>query len=358
MKLMKTQARSGTASAGKTLTNADRDSVSAYLKDAERFIKEKDYERALDALALAHELDPRNMYIQAYRERIFELQAEQGSSRPTAVIEKVRSDTDIDVEAYIKQADTLIGEGKLDEALDVITQAYMIDPTNLTIDSYAQRITELKDQQKIGTEPPIFNEELERYLDMAQDAILQGDAAGATDALMQAFVIDPSHPRVIECEERLRVLQDTINRAEQEAEEKRRKAEEEAQRKAEEEARRKAEEEARRKAEEEARHKAEEEARRKAEEEARRKAEEEARRKAEEEARRKAEEEAKRKAEEERKRKEEEAKRKAEEEAKRKAEEEAKRKAEEEARRKVEEERKRKEEKKSVSEKKKKPDAK
>jgi hypothetical protein len=336
VKLMKTQARGGTAQAAKTLSNADRDSVSSYLKDAERFIKEKNYERALDALAMAHELDPRNMYIQAYRERIFGLQAEQGSNRSSAAIEKILSETDATVEAYLKQADTFVNEDKLDEAMDVVTQAYMLDPTNLTIDSYAQRITDLKDSQKVSIEQEPINEELERYLELAEDAIRQRDIAAATDALMQAFVIDPTNSRVIECEESIYSLQADIAGAEQ-------RAEEEARQKAEEEARRKAEEEERRIAEEEARRKAEEEARRKAEEEERRKAEEEARRKAEEERKRK-EEELRRKAEEERKRKEEEARRKAEEEARRKAEEEERRKAEEEARRKAEEEARRKKE--------------
>ncbi len=366
MKPFKSQSKNVMPVAQKTtLSAADRDNVSQYLKEAERYIKEKNYEKALEQLNLAKQLDPRNMYIQAYRERIHELQSESeeaSAHRSSEAIEQSIAGMDPTVEAYLKKAEELLAKSEFDEAMDVVTQAYMIDPTNLAIDVLAQRITTIREsssgqyslpetepeKESAPSAPPSSNSELEQLLAKADDAIISGDAATATDYLMQAFMIDPSDVRVQECEDRLKMLQEALTAQEKEneaaqQEEDRRVAAEEAKRKAEEEAKRRAEEEAKRRA-EEAKHRAEEEAKRKAEE-ARRRAEEEAKRKAEEEkaeeARRRAEEEAKRKAEEEAKRKAEEARRRAEEEAKRKAEEEAKRKAEE-ARRRAEEEAKRK----------------
>ncbi len=94
------------------------------LKLADSKIREGDYELAREAVDKARAVDPANPYIEAYEGRMIHLMT--AMQKEKALVEE-------QVVTHVKSAEKLIESGNIDEALQHITDGFLLDPMHAAL---------------------------------------------------------------------------------------------------------------------------------------------------------------------------------------------------------------------------------
>jgi hypothetical protein len=153
--------------------------VSSLIKSAEQNIKAGDYALALQQLAVAQRLDPTNFYIRAIVERANELQT---SAPPKVVPPKV-----VPLKATLHD----------DHRRHTKVQVHTPDETE---DEPEYKTVEVVHTEE---ESPYFQDRQSRIKELTEAAMKflnAGSHEDAFDALMSAYLIDPTNRFVVECE--------------------------------------------------------------------------------------------------------------------------------------------------------------
>jgi tetratricopeptide (TPR) repeat protein len=94
------------------------------LKLADSKIREGDYTAAREAVDKARDVDPANPYIEAYEGRMIHLMA---------AMQKEKAMVDDQILTHLKSAEKLIESGNIDEALQHITDGFLLDPMHAAL---------------------------------------------------------------------------------------------------------------------------------------------------------------------------------------------------------------------------------
>jgi hypothetical protein len=111
--------------------------VSQFIRNAERLLAEEKFSSAMDQLIVAQQLDPDNQYIRAIMERIVALQSKKGTDaqHPLGVtIDKNSDPVPSDLQGVVKElTETAVRyqqDGQLESAFNALMKAYLMDPTS------------------------------------------------------------------------------------------------------------------------------------------------------------------------------------------------------------------------------------
>jgi len=276
--------------------------ISVYLKNADKYLKAREFERAAEEVDHALALEPNNEYVQAYKERILELR--HGSVKHAAgqresvkvskenlkkkkedpgervekriVEEKVRKRRDNgeekwveelvrektneeQINTYLREAEEFLRQGRFDKARLSAEKAFALDPRDPRAPILYTKIREgILSARQRKAEEDAKREEIQKrvqiYIERVRNYLETGKLERALDEVGEASSIDPTNAELNRLSERVREAIESRQRAREE--EARRRLEEEARQRREAEERRRREEEARRQAEEEARRRA------------------------------------------------------------------------------------------------------
>ena len=141
-----------------------KDDVSKYLRKADELVRSKNYDEALKEIEKAFELDPKNVYIRSFIERVRYLVQKEKEKKsrifgePDSTLER-RMET---ISQLLISAEQHIKAKNYTMALDAISKVYQIDPKNHYAQIFSERIEELmraEPAQKREEIPPIQTEE-------------------------------------------------------------------------------------------------------------------------------------------------------------------------------------------------------
>ncbi len=111
--------------------------VSQFIRNAERLLAEEKFSSAMDQLIVAQQLDPDNQYIRAIMERVVALQSKKGTTtqHPLGVtIDKNSDPVPSDLQGVVKElTETAVRfqkDGQLESAFNALMKAYLMDPTS------------------------------------------------------------------------------------------------------------------------------------------------------------------------------------------------------------------------------------
>jgi Flp pilus assembly protein TadD len=127
-------------------SEAQKQRIGAYLKSAEQLVNSGRLEEAANQLAFVVVIDPLNAAAAELQRKIREIhdrkRREEMEQRKRKEEEEVQRQVAVRtaIQKNIEAANALAGAGKFNEALRVITRAYMVDPLNEEIRACEQRI--------------------------------------------------------------------------------------------------------------------------------------------------------------------------------------------------------------------------
>ncbi len=127
---------------------------SEYLREADKLVKAKKYEAALKVVLNAKKIDPRNMYAEAYEDRIHALlgRDQETSSTPVDPTGEV-------IKQFLQRADYYLSEGRFEKALEETANAFTINPQNSQVESMKNTIIDAikreHDNQSFGKAPSL-----------------------------------------------------------------------------------------------------------------------------------------------------------------------------------------------------------
>jgi len=102
---------------------------SEYLRQADKLVKAKKYEAALKVITNAKKIDPRNMYAEAYEDRIHALLGRSQDSTGTTVDPNGEV-----IREFLQKADYYLSEGRFEKALEETANAFTINPQNSLVE--------------------------------------------------------------------------------------------------------------------------------------------------------------------------------------------------------------------------------
>lgn len=141
---------------------------SEIIRSAEKMIDARDYEQAMEQLSAAQRLDPENIYINAIIERIHQLTAsETGGGRlltltvgdefdsgikPMGDSQRTGDDLDTRVKKLTSKASELVRRGAYETAFDSLMNAYLLDPVSpVVIETERTLLPAIEMMRKRGT---------------------------------------------------------------------------------------------------------------------------------------------------------------------------------------------------------------
>ena len=178
-----------------------RAKVNIILRGVDQQIKNGDIESAEVELQKAKELEPRNLYVQAFEERLTHIkrthpqartkESAQRSLIAPAVGDSVTAEQPTDVSGSIKTIERLMANGEWDAALAEVLQAKQVDPKNKTVLNLEIRLNDLQ-----------IEAEKTRKIEEAKQR--SNDATGSSQARssQQEESVEQVFRRVDECIER------------------------------------------------------------------------------------------------------------------------------------------------------------
>jgi hypothetical protein len=117
-----------------------------YIRVAERYIQEREYDLAMKQLTIAQRIDPNNIYIHAIIERIHRLAAEESNGgrflaitvgdefedgiRPNGESAPRPDEVEAQVKRLTTKASELLRRGAYETAFDSLMNAYLLDPVS------------------------------------------------------------------------------------------------------------------------------------------------------------------------------------------------------------------------------------
>jgi CheY-like chemotaxis protein len=126
--------------------------VSRHLRAADEHVRKKRYDDALAEIERAFEIDPKNMYIRSFLERVRYLIQKENEKKS-----KVFGEMDSTIERRMEtisqlliSAEQFIKAKKYKRALEAVTKIYQIDPRNHYAQIFSERIEELMQAEEVG----------------------------------------------------------------------------------------------------------------------------------------------------------------------------------------------------------------
>lgn len=136
---------------------ATRTRVHECLKRADQHIKKKELEAAYGEIARAKEIEPANLYIRAFEERLLQLQGSKHHQQHNATFGDLPMTTEVTIpkpssaeakqiaaKVLFQRVDQAIAARNLVQAQEEFKRAREIDPYNLVIPGYQQRLDALE----------------------------------------------------------------------------------------------------------------------------------------------------------------------------------------------------------------------
>jgi tetratricopeptide (TPR) repeat protein len=251
-----------------TREKAEEDRLATYLNQAEEFLKEEQFDKARVSAEKAFALDPRDPRAPNLYTRIREgmLAARQRKANEEARQSEVRKK----LQTYVERAMNYLETGKLEKALDDVSEAISIEPTNAELRRLSEKISEaIEDRQRAREEEAhqkleeearqrreaedrrrreeearleaeeearqqAQRERIAELLEKARECLDREKFKKALDEVENVFKLSPDNIEAIQLRERILLKEEAKRRAEEEA---RQRAEEEARRRIEEEER-------------------------------------------------------------------------------------------------------------------------
>jgi tetratricopeptide (TPR) repeat protein/TolB-like protein len=251
-----------------TRENTQEEQIATYLNQAEEFLKEEQFDKARVSAEKAFALDPRDPQAPNLYTRIREgiLAARQRKADEEARQNEVRKK----LQTYVERATNYLETGKLEKALDEVSEAISIEPTNAELRRLSEKISdsiedrqrareeearrkleeearqrrEAEDRRRREEEARIQAEEEARQqaqreriaelLGKAREFLEREKFKKALDEVENVFKLSPGNIDAIQLREIILLKEEEKRRAEEEA---RQRAEEEARRRKEEEER-------------------------------------------------------------------------------------------------------------------------
>ncbi len=182
--------------------------VIAYLKNADKFIRQGELNRALDEIVHAREKNPTIMYARAYEEYV--------RSIPVKVSEQVDdSGVPVSQEAVIEQ---------LMPTLEKILDLAIKEVKRSAVTAYKQKevfALQKRHEEEVQNEEKLRQEGLKKkiasYLQRARNRESLRDYHNALNEVARAFMLDPTDERILTIEEEIKQAQEKYN-AQKEAE--------------------------------------------------------------------------------------------------------------------------------------------
>jgi CheY-like chemotaxis protein len=142
---------------GKKDTQADpiKERIAQHLRSADQLVKEGKYDNAMLEVEKAVKLDPKNLFVRAFLERLrFLLDKAQKEEQPQSASSKeLNEDKRLQqISMLLKSADQFIQAKNYKLALQQVGKVYQIDPRNYYAQAYSERIEQLLKEEK--TSPP------------------------------------------------------------------------------------------------------------------------------------------------------------------------------------------------------------
>jgi len=157
----------------------------ALLKQADRLVKEGNMREALLAVESARSVDPLNPYLDAYTARL-----------KSVVDSQIQSDDDErqkeqnTIQSHIAKAQQLCLEARYDKALEELAAAFLIDPSNQDLIRLKNEIKQAQESKKDGSQSSVDHEIVAR-IQSAEDMLGKGQFDDAIQQLTQAFILNP-----------------------------------------------------------------------------------------------------------------------------------------------------------------------
>jgi len=118
--------------------------TSQIIRSAENLIQERQYQQAMDQLTAAQRLDPENIYINAIIERFHHLAANESSggrlltlgydfgstAQPPGESQRLGEDLETRIKKLTSKASDLVRRGAYETAFDSLMNAYLLDPVS------------------------------------------------------------------------------------------------------------------------------------------------------------------------------------------------------------------------------------
>ncbi len=127
-----------------------------FLKQADSFIRMEDFNEAEKAVESARQVDPSNPYIEAYEMRLKQILAKQREQKEHS---SARGGN------HVETAKKFVQEGSLDQAMQELTEAFILDPMNESLlkfeTSHIQSLLEHQKKHPFGQKSA---EEKKRFL--------------------------------------------------------------------------------------------------------------------------------------------------------------------------------------------------
>ncbi|MFZ4621193.1 MAG: hypothetical protein ACOYNS_11595 [Bacteroidota bacterium] len=173
--------------------------VIAFLKNADKFIRQGDVQSALDEILRAREKNPTIMYARAYEEYV------------RSVLMKQTDETDIGSKEMVIQ--------QLMPTLEKILDLAIKEVKRSAVSAYKQK--EVFALQRKQEEEQKFDEQMRirgiakrisDYLQRARTLQMQNDFHDALNEVARAFMLDPTDERIIQVEEEIKASQEAFNK--------------------------------------------------------------------------------------------------------------------------------------------------
>ena len=157
----------------------------ALLKQADRLVKEGNMREALLAVESARSVDPLNPYLDAYTARLKSVVNSQSQSE-----EDERQQEQNTIQSHIAKAQQLCLEALYDKALEELSAAFLIDPSSQDLIRMKNEIKQAQENKKGGSQNSVDHEIVAR-IKSAEDMLGKGQFDDAIQQLTQAFILNP-----------------------------------------------------------------------------------------------------------------------------------------------------------------------
>lgn len=157
----------------------------ALLKQADRLVKEGNMREALLAVESARSVDPLNPYLDAYTARLKSVVNSQSQSE-----EDERQQEQNTIQSHIAKAQQLCLEALYDKALEELSAAFLIDPSSQDLIRMKNEIKQAQESKKDGSQNSVDHEIVAR-IKSAEDMLGKGQFDDAIQQLTQAFILNP-----------------------------------------------------------------------------------------------------------------------------------------------------------------------
>jgi hypothetical protein len=157
----------------------------ALLKQADRLVKEGNIREALLAVESARSVDPLNPYLDAYTARLKSVVNSQSQSE-----EDERQQEQNTIQSHIAKAQQLCLEALYDKALEELSAAFLIDPSSQDLIRMKNEIKQAQESKKDGSQNSVDHEIVAR-IKSAEDMLGKGQFDDAIQQLTQAFILNP-----------------------------------------------------------------------------------------------------------------------------------------------------------------------